>query len=98
MSVRGIIGHDAEKDSDNQRRIILSDNAISTAAHKEVTAADLSLSSTSGSPTTRGMPSASSVLSAKDLRDALKSVSQLKFGIYYRKKAQHQQKKSKNSV
>ncbi|XP_029173512.1 uncharacterized protein LOC114942336 [Nylanderia fulva] len=48
---------DDEEDEDNQRRIIVSGDAIATAVHEEVTTSE---------------PSTSSVVSAKELRDALK--------------------------
>ncbi|XP_071581471.1 uncharacterized protein [Temnothorax nylanderi] len=56
---------DDEEDEDNQRRVIVSGDAIPTTAHEEVVTSE---------------PSTSSVLSAKDLRGALKSVGPLKLG------------------
>jgi len=54
---------DDEEDEDNQRRIIVSGDAIATTAHEEVTTSE---------------PSTNSVVSAKELRDALKSAGPLK--------------------
>ncbi|XP_054729343.1 uncharacterized protein LOC129238338 [Anastrepha obliqua] len=61
---------DDEEDVDNQRRIIMSGDSISTAAHEEITTSE---------------PSTSTAVSVKDLRLALTSVGPLKLGTPVKK-------------
>lgn len=62
---------DEEENADIQRPIIVSGDDISTAAHEEVLTSE---------PSTSGTASLSSHVSAKQLRDALKTVEPLKMG------------------
>ncbi|XP_039967781.1 uncharacterized protein LOC120779517 [Bactrocera tryoni] len=67
---------DEEKDADNQRRVLASGDAIVTAANEEVSSSE---ASTSAPASTSGAASSSlSLVSAPQLRDALKSVGPLK--------------------
>ncbi|XP_049316954.1 uncharacterized protein LOC125779723 [Bactrocera dorsalis] len=69
---------DEEKDADNQRRVLASGDAIVTAANQEVSTSE---ASTSAPASTSGAASSSlSLVSAPQLRDALKSVGPLKLG------------------
>ncbi|XP_049302937.1 uncharacterized protein LOC125776096 [Bactrocera dorsalis] len=69
---------DEEKDADNQRRVLASGDAIVTAANEEVSTSE---ASTSAPASTSGAASSSlSLVSAPQLRDALKSVGPLKLG------------------
>ncbi|XP_050337874.1 uncharacterized protein LOC126764118 [Bactrocera neohumeralis] len=68
---------DEEKDADNQRRVLASGDAIVTAANEEVSTSE---ASTSAPASTSGAASSSlSLVSAPQLRDALKSVGPLKW-------------------
>ena len=67
---------DEEENADTQRPIIVSGDDISTAAHEEVLTSE---------PSTSGIASLSSHVSAKQLRDALKTVGPLKMGTPVKK-------------
>ncbi|XP_039947759.1 uncharacterized protein LOC120766387 [Bactrocera tryoni] len=77
LSAENLFG-DEEKDADNQRRVLASGDAIVTAANEEVSTSE---ASTSAPASTNGAASSSlSLVSAPQLRDALKSVGPLKLG------------------